>query len=142
MVYNWGVSRILPWIASETAKRETKEKHKGKISGKFFRFLEFSNFWKFRNKFFVSSLKNVFDKLWILRSYAAFLLKWWHIIKRIWSMPLKCRYTRNIFWYILWLHKVLFFKRDEILSYSGLKKSYFTWQKYGIIWKMPLNQKI
>ena len=30
------------------------------------------------------------------RSYATFLLKIWHTIKQISSMPLQCRYTRDI----------------------------------------------
>ena len=57
-------------------------------------------------------------------------------------MPLKCSYTRDIVFDIyLWLHKVLLFKRWDILSHSALKKSYFTQQKHDSIWKMSLTHK-
>ena len=41
----------------------------------------------------------------------------------------------------LQLHKVLLSNSEGILSYIGLKKSYFSWQKHGIIWKMSLTHK-
>ena len=42
----------------------------------------------------------------------------------------------------LWLHKFLLSKSEVILSYRGLKKSYFTWQKQAIIWKYLYLVKI
>ena len=36
-------------------------------------------------------------------------------------MPSKCRYTSDIFSHVSMLHKVLWFKIQEILSDSGLK---------------------
>ena len=32
--------------------------------------------------------------------YATFLVKFWHTVKQIWSMPLCCRYTTDIVWHV------------------------------------------
>ena len=49
---------------------------------------------------------------------------------------------RILFDMYLWPHEILLSKSEEILSYSGLKESYFTWQKHDIIWKLPSLIKI
>ena len=92
-------------------KNRTEELQKGKILEKLLPFSNFSNFWKFRKRFWYQlkrilsinyqnfwSYANFLLKIW--HTNANFLLKIWHTIKKIWSMPLQCRQTRNIVWHI------------------------------------------
>ena len=46
-----------------------------------------------------------------------------------------------LFYFSVSLHKVLLSNTEGILSYMGIKKSYYTWQKHGMIWSVSLSYK-
>ena len=126
MVLKQGTFHILPLTVFEIVKSQKEEKQRNIISGQFFSFSNFSGFWKYRNKLW-HQLKQIslinYQNFW---SYATFLLKFWHKSE-------KCRYNRDFVWHVSIL--------AWTLSYRGLKKSYFTWQKNDINWKMSVTEK-
>ena len=56
-------------------------------------------------------------------------------------MPLQYRYTRDIAWHVTIAAWSFIVQKQGDLELQGLKESYFTWQKQGIIWKMSLTHK-
>ena len=45
-------------------------------------------------------------------SHGTFLLKCWHTVKQIWTIPLQCRQIKNFLWQVPWLHKTFCPKRE------------------------------
>ena len=74
-------------MAFETVKSQRKEKRKIMISAKRFSFPNFSNFWKFRNRFWYQIEKMFLINYQYFWSYATFLLKFWHTVKHAVTMP-------------------------------------------------------
>ena len=56
------------------------------------------------------------------------------------TLPLQCRYTRDIVWHAsAAAYKVLFSNSEGILSSSDVKSQIQVTETYGIIWKMLIN---
>ena len=79
-------------------KGERKKKPKSIILGQRFSFWHFSDFWKFRNIFWYQVKHMFLINYQCFRSYATFLLNFWHTINQISIMLLQCCYTRDIVW--------------------------------------------
>ena len=56
-------------------------------------------------------------------------------------MPLQYRYTRDIAWHVTIAAWSFIVQKQGDLELQGLKESYITWQKQGIIWKISLTHK-
>ena len=63
--------------------------------GTVFLFSNFWNLWKFRNRSWYQLKHMYLISYQLLLELRYILVKFWHTIKRIWSMPLKCRYTKG-----------------------------------------------
>ena len=95
-------------------------------------------FWKFWNRFWYQLKEMFLINHQDVRSYVSFLKKTLTHSKTDLNHAVT---SGTLFDMYLQLHKFLLSNSEEILGYSGLKKSYFTWQKHGIIWKMSLTHK-
>ena len=112
------------WNCLESEGRETK---KHDFWTQFVSFWSFSNFWKFTNRLQYQLKEMFLINYQYLRGYATFLLKLWHTIKQILNIHYNALMPGTLFGMYLQLYKVLLSKNKWILSYRGLKKSYFTW---------------
>ena len=114
-------------IAFESVKSRREDKQKNIISGQFFSSSSFLNSWKFGNEFRCQQQMLLINYQYF-RGYTIFFVKILTSdetdLKHAVKMPLHqgCCLLHNAAY-------VLLSKSDGILSYRGLKKSYFMWQK-------------
>ena len=105
---------ILLSITFKTVKSQTREHF-------IFHLKNFHIFGNLEMDFGINSKKVFLLSYHYFRSYATFLLKFWHTIKQIWSMPSQSRHTKVIVWRVSMADKVLLTKKEEIMDYRGSK---------------------